>query len=84
MTRVAVIVGTRPEAIKMASVYKACAASDGVEPILVSTGQHREMLAQVLDVFDMTADIDLGVMSGNQTLAGLTARLFDALDGMLA
>jgi len=84
MTRVAVIIGTRPEAIKMASVYKACAAADGLEPVLVSTGQHREMLAQVLDVFDMTADVDLGVMSGNQTLAGLTARLFDALDGMLA
>lgn len=83
MTRVAVIVGTRPEAIKMASVYKACAAADGIEPVLVSTGQHREMLAQVLDVFEMTADIDLGVMSGNQTLAGLTARLFEALDGML-
>ena len=83
MTRVAVIVGTRPEAIKMASVYKACAAADGIDPVLVSTGQHREMLAQVLDVFEMTADIDLGVMSGNQTLAGLTARLFDALDGML-
>lgn len=83
MTRVAVIVGTRPEAIKMASVYKACAASPDLEPVLVSTGQHREMLAQVLDVFEMTADVDLGVMSGNQTLAGLTARLFDALDGML-
>ncbi|MDG2029825.1 MAG: UDP-N-acetylglucosamine 2-epimerase (non-hydrolyzing) [Phycisphaerales bacterium] len=83
MTRVAVIVGTRPEAIKMASVYKACAAADGIDPVLVSTGQHREMLAQVLDVFEMTADIDLNVMSGNQTLAGLTARLFDALDGML-
>ena len=83
MTRVAVIIGTRPEAIKMASVYKACAASEALDPVLVSTGQHREMLAQVLDVFDMTADVDLGVMSGNQTLAGLTARLFDALDGML-
>ena len=83
MTRVAVIVGTRPEAIKMASVYKACAAADDIEPVLVSTGQHREMLAQVLDVFEMTADVDLGVMSGNQTLAGLTARLFEALDGML-
>jgi UDP-N-acetylglucosamine 2-epimerase (non-hydrolysing) len=83
MTRVAIIIGTRPEAIKMASVYTACRAADGIEPVLVSTGQHREMLAQVLDVFGLTADIDLGLMSQNQTLAGLTARLFDALDGML-
>ena len=83
MPRVAVIVGTRPEGIKMASVYKSLAAADGFEPILVSTGQHREMLQQVFDIFELTADVDLKLMRRNQTLSGLTARLFDAFDNML-
>ena len=49
--KVCVVVGTRPEAIKMAPVYRQLLLTDGIEPILLSTGQHREMLAQTLDTF---------------------------------
>lgn len=83
MPRVAVIVGTRPEGIKMASVYSALAAADGIEPVLVSTGQHREMLQQVFDIFGLQVDIDLKLMRRNQSLNTLAARLFEAFDGML-
>lgn len=83
MPRVAVIIGTRPEGIKMAAVCHALQEAPDMELVLVSTGQHREMLAQVLDVFGLEADIELDLMRGNQSLAGLTARLFDSLDGML-
>ena len=83
MPRVAVIIGTRPEGIKMAAVCRALQEAPDMEPVLVSTGQHREMLAQVLEVFELKADVELDLMRGNQSLAGLTARLFDALDGML-
>ena len=83
MPRVAVIIGTRPEGIKMAAVCRALQDAPDMDPVLVSTGQHREMLAQVLDVFGLEADVELDLMRGNQSLAGLTARLFDALDGML-
>jgi UDP-N-acetylglucosamine 2-epimerase (non-hydrolysing) len=51
MPRVAVIIGTRPEGIKMAAVCHALQEAPDMELVLVSTGQHREMLAQVLDVF---------------------------------
>ena len=83
MIRTVVLMGTRPEAIKMAPVQRALVESDDFEPILVSTGQHREMLAQVLSVFDLKLDRDLAVMTRNQTLAGLTARLAESIDGML-
>ena len=83
MPRVAVIIGTRPEGIKMAAVCRALQDAPDMDPVLVSTGQHREMLAQVLDVFGLEADVELDLMRGNQSLAGLTARLFEALDGML-
>lgn len=83
MIRTVVLMGTRPEAIKMAPVQRALVESDDFEPILVSTGQHREMLAQVLSVFDLELDRDLAVMTRNQTLAGLTARLAESIDDML-
>jgi UDP-N-acetylglucosamine 2-epimerase (non-hydrolysing) len=83
MPRVAVIIGTRPEGIKMAAVCRALQDAPDMDLVLVSTGQHREMLAQVLDVFGLRADVELDLMRGNQSLAGLTARLFEALDGML-
>jgi UDP-N-acetylglucosamine 2-epimerase (non-hydrolysing) len=67
----------------MASVYKALAEADDFEPILVSTGQHREMLKQVLDIFGLSADVDFELMRRNQSLGSLTARLFEAFDGML-
>lgn len=83
MPQIAVFMGTRPEAIKMAPVIKALERDDTLEPLVVSTGQHREMLQQVVDVFELPVDVDLNVMRPNQTLAGLTARLMTAVDGLL-
>jgi UDP-N-acetylglucosamine 2-epimerase (non-hydrolysing) len=79
--RVLLIFGTRPEAIKMAPVVRACLAQpERLETIVCLTGQHREMLQQVTDYFQVHADIDLQLMQPNQTLAGLTARCIEALD----
>jgi len=75
--------GTRPEAIKMAPVIKALQAHPALEPVVVSTGQHKEMLAQVVDLFDLKVDHDLEVMQPNQTLASLTARLMTRIDALL-
>ncbi len=76
--------GTRPEAIKMAPVVRALTDVAGFEPIVVSTGQHREMLAQVVDLFGIHVDRDLDVMRPNQSLAGLTSRLLTSIDGVLS
>lgn len=81
--KIAVFMGTRPEAIKMAPVIKALEAHPTLEPIVVSTGQHKEMLAQVVDLFDLKVDHDLEVMQPNQTLASLTARLMTRIDALL-
>ena len=52
-------------------------------PVVISTGQHRQMLDQVLQVFDVHADIELDLMRHNQTLNGLTRRILTAMDTML-
>ena len=84
MTRVAVFIGTRPEAIKMAPVIRALRQDPAAFDVtVVSTGQHREMLRQVIDLFEIRVDHDLDVMQPNQTLAGLTARLITAIDALL-
>jgi len=81
--RVLVVIGTRPEAIKMAPVIAALHASSRVTPVVLSTGQHREMLRQVVQLFGFGVDIELDVMRPNQTLAGLTARLLTAIDEVM-
>ncbi|WP_157451219.1 non-hydrolyzing UDP-N-acetylglucosamine 2-epimerase [Deinococcus puniceus] len=67
--------GTRPEATKMAPVYAAIAAHPGLRPLILSTGQQRQMLDGALAVFGLTPDEDLNVMTDRQTLADLTARI---------
>ncbi len=84
MIRSTVLIGTRPEAIKMAPVQSALAADDRFESSLVSTGQHREMLKQVLETFSLDLTADLEVMTANQSLAGLTSRLVARIDELLA
>ncbi|MDB4377124.1 UDP-N-acetylglucosamine 2-epimerase (non-hydrolyzing) [Akkermansiaceae bacterium] len=79
MRRIAIVVGTRPEVIKMAPVVFALRESKTLEPVLLSTGQHREMLDQALAAFDLTPDFDLGLMQPGQTLPGLTSRAIDAV-----
>lgn len=71
--------GTRPEAIKVAPVITRLLADPELRAITVTTGQHREMLDQMLDVFGLTPDVDLGLMRERQDLAGLTARAVTAL-----
>lgn len=71
--RVLTVFGTRPEAIKLAPVVQACQEDPQIAHWLCTTGQHREMLDQVLQVFGMKPDIDLALMRPGQDLAGLTA-----------
>jgi UDP-N-acetylglucosamine 2-epimerase (non-hydrolysing) len=78
------IFGTRPEAIKMAPVVLELAQTPGIESRVCVTAQHREMLDQVLDLFEITPDVDLNLMRPNQSLAELTARVFTHLDPVLA
>ncbi len=77
------IVGTRSEAIKMAPVVAQLRRQAGVESRVCVTGQHREMLDQVLRLFNIAPDYDLKVMVANQQLAGMTARVLDAIDPVL-
>lgn len=80
MMRVLCILGTRPEAIKMAPIIKALESrADRVELRVCVTGQHREMLDQMLSLFGIRPDIDLGLMRLNQDLASLTSRALLAI-----
>ncbi|MCH8979535.1 MAG: UDP-N-acetylglucosamine 2-epimerase, partial [Armatimonadetes bacterium] len=82
---VAFVVGTRPDAIKTAPVViEFQRHSDEVETLLLSTGQHREMLPQALGAFGLEPDIDLDVMRDQQSLALVTSRILDGLDGTFA
>jgi len=81
--KILVVLGTRPEAIKMAPVILE-ARDRGLKTIVCVTAQHREMLDQVLDLFGIQPEIDLDLMEPDQTLASLTARALLALDEVLA
>src|SRR2546423_8220269 len=78
-----VFMGTRPEAVKLAPVVAALRASDDFRCTVVATGQHKEMFRQVADTFGIAVDADLDVMRPNQSLAGLTSRLVEGIDGWL-
>ena len=77
------IFGTRPEAIKMAPLVAALEREPQIQSVVCVTGQHREMLDQVLALFDLRAQHDLDIMVPNQTLNGLYARLISRVDGVL-
>ena len=77
--KVCLVVGTRPEAIKMAPVYAAIREHPFLEPLVIATTQHREMLKQALDVFGIVPDIDLGLMQNGQNLGVFTSRALAAL-----
>jgi UDP-N-acetylglucosamine 2-epimerase (non-hydrolysing) len=82
---VASIVGTRPDALKMAPVILELARRpQQVRQVVISTGQHREMLQQVLDVFGIVPDHSLDVMLPGQSLAQITCRVLERLDPLLA
>jgi len=85
MRTVLSVIGTRPEAIKMAPVIKELAKHEEcVRSVVCSTGQHREMLDQVLSLFAIAPAYELNLMQVNQGLAQLTARLLNRLDDVLA
>lgn len=85
MTRtIACIIGTRPEAIKMAPVILALRAEPWARLVVVATAQHRELADEVLALFGIQADRDLDLMQPNQTLSALTARAIVGLDAAMA
>lgn len=81
--RVLSVFGTRPEAVKMAPVVRALAAAPGVEARVCVTAQHRQMLDQVLRLFEIAPDYDLDLMREDQSLAELSAAIFTRLDPVL-
>ncbi len=83
MTRIVSIFGTRPEAVKMAPVVWQLAHTPGIEAQVVVTAQHRQMLDQVLELFEIKPDVDLNLMRPNQSLAELTANILTHLDPVL-
>ena len=80
MIKVMSVFGTRPEAIKMAPLVKELEKCDKIESIVTVTAQHREMLDQVLEIFDIKPDYDLNIMQKGQTLADITTRSLNGLD----
>lgn len=77
------VFGTRPEAIKMAPIVRLLAETPNVDSRVCVTAQHREMLDQVLDLFQIKPDFDLNLMRANQSLADLSASIFSNLDAIL-
>lgn len=82
--RILAVVGTRPEAIKMAPVIRALRSEPWAEVRVLATAQHRQMLDQVLDAFAIVPDVDLDIMAPDQTLPELTSRLLSRLDEVFA
>jgi UDP-N-acetylglucosamine 2-epimerase (non-hydrolysing) len=82
--RVMAIFGTRPEAIKVAPVLAALERSQNFEPVIVVTGQHREMLAQVLELFRIEPHHDLDMCEPGQTLTSITTKALSGLEPLLA
>ncbi|AZO93404.1 UDP-N-acetylglucosamine 2-epimerase (non-hydrolyzing) [Halocella sp. SP3-1] len=82
--KVMLVFGTRPEAIKMAPVVKALQVDKRFEAVVVVTAQHREMLDQVLGLFDINPDYDLDIMQGGQSLSEITTRVLIGLEGVIS
>ena len=83
MKHVFLIIGTRPEAIKMAPLYLELLRKP-LEVTLVSTGQHKELLRDALGEFGLVPDVDLDVMKPGQSLSGLTAAILTSLETLFA
>jgi UDP-N-acetylglucosamine 2-epimerase (non-hydrolysing) len=79
LARIACVLGTRPEAVKMAPVVHALRAT-GASPLLINTGQHRELLAETMTLFGLESDVALDLMQPAQRLAGFFGRCVEALD----
>lgn len=83
MKKVLVVFGTRPEAIKMCPLVKELRRKNDLETIVCVTGQHRAMLDQVLEAFEIDADYDLRIMQKNQTLFDITHKVMDGMKNII-
>jgi len=81
--KVLTVFGTRPEAIKMAPLVNALAEQAGIESKVCVTAQHRQMLDQVLELFEITPDYDLDIMKPGQTLSGITSEILTRIEPVL-
>ena len=77
------VFGTRPEAIKMAPLVRALQGSESIESIVCLTGQHREMLDSVMDIFHLKGDYDLNIMEKRQTLSTITTKTLLGMEQVL-
>lgn len=77
------VFGTRPEAVKMAPLVKELEKNVDIDNVVCVTAQHREMLDQVLELFDIKPDYDLDIMKQRQTLTGVTTKVLEGLDEVL-
>ena len=75
MKKVMLVFGTRPEAIKMCPLVNELKTREGIQTLVCVTGQHRQMLDQVLEAFSVTPDYDLSIMKERQTLFDVTANI---------
>lgn len=83
MKKVMLVFGTRPEAIKMCPLVNELKSRDSVETVVCVTGQHRQMLDQVLDAFGVTPDYDLSIMKNGQTLFDVTINILERIKAVL-
>ncbi|MBQ9737019.1 MAG: UDP-N-acetylglucosamine 2-epimerase (non-hydrolyzing), partial [Clostridia bacterium] len=83
MKKVMLVFGTRPEAIKMCPLVKELKSRQSIKTIVCVTGQHRQMLDQVLDAFDVTPDYDLSIMKDKQTLFDITTNILNSIGKVL-
>ncbi len=81
--RVAIAFGTRPEVIKIAPVYKEF-KDKGLNPLMIATAQHREMMDTMLEVFGIKPDIDMNIMTHNQSLNAVASRILKNMDEILS
>lgn len=80
---VLIVFGTRPEAIKMCPLVKELQSRQGIKTLVAVTGQHRSMLDQVLEVFNVVPDYDLSIMKQSQTLFDITTAVLNGMKGIL-
>ncbi|AUG57169.1 non-hydrolyzing UDP-N-acetylglucosamine 2-epimerase [Acetivibrio saccincola] len=83
MKKIMVVFGTRPEAIKMCPLVKELKSRDELETVVCVTGQHREMLDQVLEAFDVVPDYDLSIMKEKQTLFDVAVNILERMKAVL-
>ena len=83
MKTVMLVFGTRPEAIKMCPLVNELKTREGIRTVVCVTGQHRQMLDQVLDAFHVVPDYDLSIMKDKQTLFDITTNILNSIKGVL-